>query len=428
MFHLSTHTEFDYLPQSKECLVHFLIKIKTDPLKQERKRKALNVSLVLDRSGSMGGKKMEYTKKAAAHLIERLQDDDLVSLVIYDNEVETLSLPVSGSKKDSLTQSLKKALPRGMTNLSAGWLTGLSLVQKNLSKDRIHRVLLMTDGNANEGIVDPKALEDIGRAHLNQGVTTSCFGFGNDFNETLLTQLADHSGGNFYFIESPEKAPEAFLEELGELASIIGQNMEVFLRCEAGVEVVQNLSKFPGSKSQTQLSWKVGDLYANDTRLLVGSVKVPAAFAQDPGQRAIAQIGLRFQSVFEAKEKCAEAPLSVFFSTEESQNRGPNEEVLREVLTLKSAFIKEEATELADRGDWEGARAVLTQGSNSIRAAVSGTPSMSAENQCFLSEEADICETMRDEMIQEDAYSPYAKKMMLTQAYQMKKQRGRYGK
>ena len=60
MFHLSTHTEFDYLPQSKECLVHFLIKIKTDPLKQERKRKALNVSLVLDRSGSMGGKKMEY--------------------------------------------------------------------------------------------------------------------------------------------------------------------------------------------------------------------------------------------------------------------------------------------------------------------------------------------------------------------------------
>jgi Ca-activated chloride channel homolog len=426
MFQLTTQAEYDYIPENKESLIHFIIKIKTAPLKEKIDRKPLNVAIVIDRSGSMAGQKIEYTRKAASHLIERLQEDDRISLVAYDNEVKILSLPVSGSKKDTLKNALRKAQPRGMTNLSAGWLSGLSMVQRGLSKDTIHRVMLMTDGLANQGITDHPGLVAIGQAHLAQGIRTTTLGFGNDFNEDLLTTVADESGGNFYFIDSPEKAPQVFLEELGELASVIGQNLEVVIRCEAGVTIADNLSKFPGTSTDSEQVWRVGDLYANDTRLLIFSLKVPAGFGHD--ECAVAQVGLRFQSVFEAGEKRAETPIMVTISDKEASKRGPNEEVLREVLTMRMAFAKERATDFADNGQWEEAREALTTGSNSIRSAIAANPSLCQDDISFLSEEADECEKMRDDLMQEDSYDPYARKLMLSQAYQTKKQRGKYRK
>lgn len=426
MLEFTALNAYDYLSPDKENIVHFMLKLKTEPLKEKLDRKALNVSLVIDRSGSMAGQKMEYTKKAAQHLIERLQMDDRISLVCYDSEVDVLSPPVSGSQKDVLKEALKKALPRGMTNLSAGWLTGLSQVLKNHSEENLHRVLLLTDGLANEGVTLTSALVEIGRNYLRKGIRTTTLGFGNDFNEDLLTKVADESGGNFYFIESPEEAPKAFLEELGELASIVGQNLEVVVKCEEGVTIEQNLSKFPGHQKAEEISWKVGDLYANDTRLILFSLKIPEGFST--GYTPVAQIGLRFQSIFEASEKRFERALAVTFDSEEAKARGPNEEVLREVLTMQMALARENATALADRGSFVEAQNVLTAGSKRVQEALAAAPNLTAEDVSFLKSEAKECEEMRDQFVQQSNYSPHARKMMLTQAYQMKKQRGKYKK
>ena len=89
---------------------------------------------------------------------------------------------------------------RSMTNLSAGWLSGLSLTQRGVAEGRISRVLLMTDGLANEGVTDKASLVAIGRDYLARGIRTTTLGFGADFNEDLLTRIADESGGNFQTI------------------------------------------------------------------------------------------------------------------------------------------------------------------------------------------------------------------------------------
>ncbi|MDF1664962.1 MAG: VWA domain-containing protein [Planctomycetota bacterium] len=426
MLEFTPLNEYDFLSPDKENTVHFVLKLKTEALKEKLDRKPLNVSLVIDRSGSMSGQKMEYTKKAAQHLIERLQIDDRISLVCYDSEVDVLSPPVSGSQKDVLKEALKKATPRGMTNLSAGWLTGLTQVLKSQSEENLQRVLLLTDGLANEGVTATSALVEIGRNYLRKGIRTTTLGFGNDFNEDLLTKVADESGGNFYFIESPEHAPKVFLEELGELASIIGQNLEVVVKCEAGVTVAQNLSRFPGQQSAGEVSWKVGDLYANDTRLLIFSLSIPKGYGS--GYKPVAQIGLRYQSIFEASEKRVEQALAVTFDSAETKVRGPNEEVLREVLTMQLALAREQATAFADKGNFVDAQNVLTTGSSKVKEALAAAPNLSSEDVSFLTGEAKECEEMRDQFVQQNNYDPFARKMMLTQAYQMKKQRGKYKK
>lgn len=427
MVSLSCLTEFEFLSGQTEQVLHVVLKVQT-PAKENSDRTPFNIGLVLDRSGSMWGDKIVQTRHAARHLIERLQGDDTLSMVCYDDIVDVLSLPVSGSQKDALKRSLDKVEPRGSTNLSAGWLQGLSLVQKNSHKQALHRILLLTDGLANAGVQDRDGLVNIGRSHLNAGIRTSTLGFGADFNEDLLTAIADESGGNFYFIDSPERAPQVFLEELGELASVIGQNLELTVECSPGLRFHSNLSLFPGDKSETRATWKLGDLYANDTRLVVFSLTVPANFATGPA--ALAQVGLSYHAIDDgqgASAKRQEQAVMVTFDVEQAKQHGANEEVLRESLVLRSALDRERATQLADQGDWLGAKNLLTASARTITNTLSSS-AMSEESSRFLRTEASSSLVMRDEFVDAKSYSSENRKKMKTAIYQAKKQRGGYKK
>ncbi|NJL13232.1 MAG: VWA domain-containing protein [Microscillaceae bacterium] len=191
----------------------------------QKERIPLNVSLVIDRSGSMEGDKLKFAKKALDFVIDNLQKEDYLSIVQYDNEVDVVSASAAVTQKAKLHALVAQIANRGTTNLSGGMLEGFQQVQSTQKSGYVNRVLLLSDGLANEGVTDPARLQQMAQKKFReQGIALSTFGVGADFNEDLMTQLSEYGGGNYYFIDSPDKIPAIFAAELSGLLSVVAQN------------------------------------------------------------------------------------------------------------------------------------------------------------------------------------------------------------
>ena len=221
--------------------MHVLIRIHAPSLPHNPTRVPLNLALVLDRSGSMGGAKLEYAKAAAKYVMERLQKEDRVSLVTFDDRVE-IPLPNSAAHNLNLTKVLNAIEDRGSTNLHGGWLEGGTQVASKLQPGALNRVLLLSDGMANVGITNTDSIATDVRGLASRGISTSTFGVGRDFDEDMMQSLAQAGDGNYYFIEHPNDLPRIFAAELTGLNNTFAQTVSLGLETDNGVKVLDVLN------------------------------------------------------------------------------------------------------------------------------------------------------------------------------------------
>ena len=149
---VDTALEYDSFPVGQPLRVYLMVLVKADAAVDETKRRALNLSLVIDRSGSMAGAKIDYTRRAASMLVQNLGLNDLLSVVLYNDTVDTLLMPEKVQRKDIINQQIQRITPSGATNLSGGWLQGCNLVAMHLDGNQTNRVILISDGLANRGV------------------------------------------------------------------------------------------------------------------------------------------------------------------------------------------------------------------------------------------------------------------------------------
>jgi Ca-activated chloride channel family protein len=201
--------DYDLIAVEHAEQVYLLARIQADPPPDTGDRHPLNLSLVLDRSGSMQGAKLEYIQQAAQFLVQRLGATDRLSIVSYNDyvAVEVPAQPVI--EKDRINEVIGKLFASGMTNLSGGWLQGCQSVAENAAEGQVNRAAAL-DGLANRGVTDLRQLEAMARQKRAEGITTTTMGVGLDFNEDLLTRMAKEGGGAFYFIDNPDQAPAIF--------------------------------------------------------------------------------------------------------------------------------------------------------------------------------------------------------------------------
>jgi Ca-activated chloride channel family protein len=182
--------DYEFAVSANAYTVRALLKLE-GKVPEHTERTPLNLSLVLDRSGSMPGDKLLQARRAAALLVRRLDPEDLVSVVAFDDEVDTVAPPATGAAQADLGQRIEAIEPGGSTNLSGGWLRGRDFVTAGKLDGGVIRVLLLTDGQANAGITDHPSLVGLCRAGRERGITTTTIGFGEDYDEHLLREMAD---------------------------------------------------------------------------------------------------------------------------------------------------------------------------------------------------------------------------------------------
>ncbi len=158
---VTSRFDFSSVVIEREQAVMLMVRVKAPPSPQETKRKPLNLALVLDRSGSMGGDKIAYLNVAASELVNHLMPRDRLSIVIFDDEVETVIPPQPVTDKARIKSAIQRIYARDCTNFSGGWLEGLMQVEAGLAVDAINRVLLLSDGLANRGVTEHDRLRAI---------------------------------------------------------------------------------------------------------------------------------------------------------------------------------------------------------------------------------------------------------------------------
>jgi Ca-activated chloride channel family protein len=250
--------------------------IQAPALEPRAGRAPLNIALVLDRSGSMHGDKLRYVQQAACHVLDALDERDRVAVVAYDDQVTLLAPPaqLSAERRREIAAQINALAPGGTTDLSGGWLEGCRAVAEGLGAAGVHRALLLTDGLANRGITDVEELARHARELRARGVATSTFGVGLDFNEHLLTLLAEQGGGHFYYIERPTQIPEVFRAELGELLAVVAREATLSIDLPRGV-AVELLGDLPHERVGERLRLFLGDLAAGERRAVYTRVLTP---------------------------------------------------------------------------------------------------------------------------------------------------------
>ncbi|MCW3051432.1 MAG: hypothetical protein JWN14_602, partial [Chthonomonadales bacterium] len=242
------------------------------------KRMPLNIALVLDRSGSMEGDKLRYVQQAACHLIDQLDAQDQVALVSFDNVTDILapSTAVSVSQRDTLKRHVNGLHARGGTDLFSGWLHGANEAAGHQIPNGVNRVLLLTDGQANQGETRQTTLQHHAQELRQRGVSTSTFGVGADFNQYLLEGMAEHGGGHYYFIEHPNQVPSLFRQELGELMAVVARSAQLEVTIPTGTSV-SLLGEVPHDSSGGCLRVPLGDFFAGEKRFYYFEVLTPTS-------------------------------------------------------------------------------------------------------------------------------------------------------
>lgn len=215
------------------------------------KRSPMDVAFVIDRSGSMGGGKLEQAKQAVQAAVTVLKPGDRFTVVTFDDQID-LMMPLTEATIPGqmlLASHLQHLQPRGGTNLSDGWLTGCQHLATAMTSDRdtrIRRTILLTDGQANAGIVDPVELARHATVLREAGITTTTMGVGYGFDEVLLGSLAEAGGGNFAYLAPGSDLVAVFRREIDGLTSIVAVSPSLELSVPPRWEA-HLLNQFPSS-------------------------------------------------------------------------------------------------------------------------------------------------------------------------------------
>jgi Ca-activated chloride channel family protein len=242
-------------------------------------RLPVNVALVLDRSGSMAGRKIEMARAAVQHAVHQLASTDGLGVVCYDNEVTTVleQTRATPEAKRLALDRLARIDARGATNLCGGWITGAAQARPDPGGSAgVSKVMLLTDGRANQGIVDHEELRLTAKRLRAEGVLTSTFGVGSDFDEVLLSGLAVEGGGHFYFIEHAQQIPDFFASELGETLEVAARDAAFEIVCDPGVEATI-VNDLPHESSEGRLRVRLGNLVSDQEVTLIVAVAFKGA-------------------------------------------------------------------------------------------------------------------------------------------------------
>ena len=392
-----------------------LIKVTLDapppPIKYNRP--PVNLSIVLDRSGSMAGKKLEKAKDAAIEALRHLGLGDIFSVVVYDHNVKTVVPAQSARNAEWIEGKIRQIRSGGRTALFGGVSQGASEVRKNIYGRYVHRIILLSDGIANVGPSTPEDLGRLGTALVKEGISITTVGVGTDYNEDLMTRLSQNSDGNTYFVESSRDLPRIFAAELGDVLSVVAKKVRITIECPGGVRPLKIVGREGRIKGRT-VEFLLNQLYGSQEKYALVEVEIPKG--ESGRTMDIALVRVSYENPFTQKNEHVSGRASARFSDDRQEvHKSVNIDVQRDYNLNLKAIVLDRAISLSDKGKKKEAVKELKKSAGELR----GLGKQFKDEK--LMEEANEMEHQAQQIEREGMTKKY-RKVLRTKSYQMKNQ------
>lgn len=324
------------------------------------KRAPVNLALVIDRSGSMSGSKIENARRAAKKLVDLLDDQDRLSIVHYGTDVSAMGgVFCTPENKVKLHRYISNIVDEGGTNIGDGLAVGEKHISRALSDFRVNRVLLLSDGQPTVGITTAGGLANVVKKIRERGVSVTSLGVGADFNEDLMQRLADVGGGSYGFISDRDTSAMAtlFQRDLEQAGTMVARAANLSFELPAGVRFVEVYGR-PVSQSGNTVTITLPDFSARQVEKLV--VHLTASPGIRNGSLDIASFKLDYTDLLTEKPADARLALSAMV-TEDNTLALKNRDKVAVVAATKAraSMNYKKAAEEIDRGNYAEAQRTL---------------------------------------------------------------------
>ncbi len=349
------------LPSDKTQTVYLKIGLTGFTLDKRHQRPAANIAIVLDRSGSMRGVKILRAKDAAIMALDTLSHRDIASVITYSDGVEVIQPAARISNKPALFAAIRNIYTSGSTALFAGVSKGADEIRRFFDENKINRVILLSDGQANVGPRTPHELGELGQALAREGISVTTIGLGLGYNEDLMTELAARSGGNHAFVESPEQLARIFQSEFSDLMSVVGQDARLRIQVQPGVRPVRVLGRKARIHGQ-QIDVTINQIHSKQQKYVIVELEVPATGHDRTLPLATVSASYK-NAVSKTRETLSDKVVVRFDNSAERAKKSVNNKVMSAATELIAIKKRALAIKLRDQGRALEARKVLRRNS-----------------------------------------------------------------
>jgi Ca-activated chloride channel family protein len=392
--HLNAHLDLEVIAHQTDSQVSVLVELTAPDDVRRHTRPASTLQIVLDRSGSMAGGRLDSAKAALLTLVDRLDPRDRFGLVTFDHHTSVVVPAGPLTDKDAVKRAIADIREGGSTDLSGGYFRGLQEARRVAGPEGA-TLLLISDGHANAGLCDPQQLGDVARKARADKITTTTLGMGLGYDERLLSAIAAGGAGNEHFAENADTAVTLVAGEVDGLLSMAVQAGALLVKLSPYVRGVQVLNELPSIVAVPDgLLVELGSLYSAETRTLVITFDVPAIAGL--GLAEIASLEFSYVALPALEQHTVTVPLQVnVVPGDQAAGRIPDPSVRTEVAFQQAQRAKREASAAMSAGDSRSAGRSLRRAQQLLGEACAAAPApMAAE----LAEDLAVVARLQEEM------------------------------
>jgi len=349
----------DYVLAGVKQTLHALISLETIASKEEKPRHPVDLCLVLDRSGSMSGDRLDCAKKAIIMVMKALSSKDCVHLVQYDHTVDVVFENMDITKLATMEAKVKKIEAGGSTNIGGGLEKAYEILRQRSSVASTKRVFLFSDGMNNAG--NHRSTSDFSKlvsSACKDSISTASFGIGDGFNEELMSTIAEVGCSDYFFIQTAKDIERIVAAALQFLLTTLGKEVALTVRGQNGAVVTKVFGHEDASKPIP-----LGFLSYGTTRTLV--VEYTAGVGEKSGTSVdLLKYSLEYTSVADGARVCVAGSMAQRVTESDADAAGVNPEVQTEVEFQRAAEREEAALDMLRQGRVEEAVAEMQSTSN----------------------------------------------------------------
>lgn len=362
---------------------------KLAPLKT---RTPVNVAIVLDRSGSMQGEKIERAKQAAKLAISLLGEKDIVSVVSYDDKVNVVVPATKVGNKKRIQSLIDEVRPGGYTALFAGVSKGADQIRTFIAKNKVNRIILLSDGLANVGPSSPHALGQLGLSLAKERISVTTIGLGLGYNEDLMTQLANNSDGNHAFVEHARDLANIFQKEFNDVLSVVAQKIQININFHNNIRPIRILGR-NGQIIGNKVLVNMNQVYSNQEKYVLLEIEIPHNKAAK--RLPIANVQVNYDNSISGRAEILNKNISVNYTrSEDMVDKNINANIMSAALEQKSVEKSELALQLRDQGKIEEAKKILRENTRTLQKEAKRFPSQVKKFEDLMSINKDTAENL----------------------------------